>query len=114
MFALAGTNWKEKAQRLQTRLESYREAGLAIAERGTNAALSVAGGAGAAFAAVYMPVIPTTQVPTDLAIGGLVTALGVFDVLGGMAEQATSFGSGLLAVGTFRQLEPVLRQRQAA
>ena len=106
-------NWKEKAQRMEARLDKYREAGLAIAERGANAGLAVVGGAGAAFASVYMPVIPTTQVPTDLALGGLITALGVFDVLGGMAEQATSFGSGLLAVGTYRQLEPLLRQKAA-
>ncbi len=114
LHALAGVNWREKAQRMEARLQSYREAGLAIAERGANAGLTVVGGAAGAFASVYMPTLPTTQIPTDLAVGGLVTALGVFDVLGGMAEQATAFGGGLLAVGTFRQLEPMLRQNRAA
>jgi hypothetical protein len=114
MISSLATNWKEKALRLEHRFEKFREQGLAVAERGANAGLTVVGGAGAAFAAVYMPTIPTTQVPTDLAVGGLVTALGVFDVLGGMAEQATAFGSGLLAVGTYRQLEPMLRQSKAA
>jgi len=108
------TDWKHKALRLQSQLENFKETGLAIAERGANLSLTAVGATAATFAAVYMPMIPGTQIPVDLAVGGAIAAVGVFDLLGGMADQATSFGGGLVAVGLFRALEPQLRARMAA
>src|SRR4051812_25563288 len=73
------TDWKHKALRLQGQIQNFREQGLAVAERGANVGLAGVGAVGATFSAVYLPVIPGTQVPTDLAIGGAIAALGVFD-----------------------------------
>jgi hypothetical protein len=112
--ALSVSDWKNKALRLKSQLDNFRETGLEIAERGANVTLTTAGGVAAALASVYLPTIPGTQVPTDLAVGGAIAALGVFDLLGGMADQCSSFGGGLLAVGVFRTLEPQIRQRAAA
>jgi hypothetical protein len=99
---------KEHADRLQKRLASVRNQGQAVVKRGTSAGATVAGGAIAGLAEAYMPTIPGTQIETDVAVGGLLTAVGVFGILGSGDEQLTDFGAGMLAVATARGLKKAL------
>jgi len=99
---------KEHAARLENRLKAVRVQGVAVAKRGTDAVATIAGGAAAGLAEAYMPTIPGTAIETDLAIGGALTAVGVFGLLGSMDDQVTDFGAGMLAVATARGLRKAL------
>lgn len=100
---------KEHAIRLENRLKAVRAEGVKVAKRGIDATATVAGGAVAGLAEAYMPMIPGTQIETDLAVGGALTAVGVFGLIGGDVDDAiTDFGAGMLAVATARGLKKAL------
>ncbi len=100
---------REHAARLETRVKKIREQGQAVAHRGIGAVATVAGGATAGLIESYMPTIPSTQIETDMALGGLLTAVGVFGLVGGDVDKAiTDYGAGMLAVATARGLKKAL------
>lgn len=100
---------REHAARLESRIKNIRQQGQAVAHRGIGATATVGGGAAAGLAEAYMPLIPGTQIETDLAIGGALTAAGVFGLIGGEADKfVADFGAGMLAVATARGLKKAL------
>jgi ABC-type uncharacterized transport system permease subunit len=99
---------RDHAARLETRLKAVRTQGVAVAKRGTDAVVTVAGGAVAGLLGAYLPNIPGTQIETDLAVGAGLTAIGVLGLLGSYDEQVTDFGAGILAVATARGLRTAL------
>lgn len=64
--------------------------------------LAAGGGATAGVLAVKMPLVPKTNIPTDIALGtalGLAAAAGLLDDLD---EHANSFANGLIGAGMAR------------
>lgn len=105
---------RDKADRLQARFRAMREEGLAVAKRGTRLVMAAAGGGVSAVCQVYLPTVPGTQFPTDVALGAAVGIAGTFDMLGGMADELVALGGGLIGAATARELTPVLQARHAA
>ena len=99
---------KAHAERLQSRLKAVQTQGVAVAKRGTSAVATVAGGATSGLIEVYLPKIPGTEIETDMALGGAITAIGVFGLLGQMDDVVTDYGSGIMACVTSRGLKKAL------
>lgn len=105
---------REKAERLQARFRTMQQQGLAVTKRGTRLIMSAAGGGLSAVCQVYMPFLPGTQFPTDVALGAAAGLAGAFDLLGGMADELVAIGGGVIGAATARELTPMLQQRRAA
>lgn len=75
--------------------ETAKKAGLTL----FGGVVAGAGGATAGFLATKMPVIPRTQVPSDLALGGAICALCAVDVFDGADQFLSDYAKGLIGAG---------------
>lgn len=64
------------------------------------AVVAAAGGAAAGVLGAKMPVIPNTNIPSDAALGGLITVLCALDVFDGADPYINDFAKGLIGAGT--------------
>lgn len=94
----------QSLQALKNRFAHLKEDAQRIAKLGTSSALTVAGGAAAGVLQVKLPKVPGTEIQTDLALGAGLVGAALMGWAGAYAEQATSLGSGLLAVAASREV----------
>ena len=95
---------------LKGRMAKYKEHAERAAGVTMNALASTAGGALAGALNVKFPVIPNTNVPTDMAAGIVCVGLALADMGGKYNEPLNNFGSGLLAVAAAREVSKMLNK----
>lgn len=100
------TKWKNA----ENKLKSIRESTKHAAKLGTHGVLTAAGGVAAGVLQVKMPMIPGTNIPSDLAIGAGCVLASMLDLADGYDDQLNSFGSGLLAVAAARETVAILNK----
>lgn len=99
---------KEQYERARAQIARIRENAEHVAELGTDAIITTAGGAAAGVLAVKMPKIPGTEIDSGLAIGTLACGIALTGAAGKMARQVNAFGAGLLAVEAAKATEKAL------
>jgi hypothetical protein len=104
------TDLASKWQSAERKLKSIRESTKHAAKLGTHGVLTAAGGVAAGVLQVKMPVLPGTNIPSDLAIGAGCVLASMLDLADGYDEQLNSFGSGLLAVAAARETVTILNK----
>lgn len=95
-------------QRARATIRSMRETSKHVGKVMVAQVCAAAGGATAGFLAVKLPVLPKTNIPTDLALGtaiGLGAALDMFDTAN---DYANAYAMGLLAAGAARETQKML------
>lgn len=93
---------------MKGRLARYKEHAERAAGVTMNALATTAGGAVAGVLAVKLPVVPNTNVPSDMALGIVCVGLSIADMGGKYNEQLNNFGGGLLAVAAAREVSKAL------
>lgn len=102
-----------KWHRAEKTLKNMREQTKHAAKLGTHGIMTAAGGVAAGVLQVKMPMIPGTNIPSDIAIGSACVLAAMLDLADGFDEQLNAFGSGLLAVGAARETVNVLNKPAA-
>lgn len=96
-------------ERIQNQLQNVKREAQRVTEVGVTSVVTVAGGAAAGVCAAKMPVLPGTNVPTDLALGIGCVGLAMMGAGGRNNEHLASFGSGILAVKAAKEVEKALK-----
>ena len=94
----------QSLQSLKNRFASLKEDAKRVAQLGTAAALTTAGGALAGVLQVKLPKLPGTEIQTDMALGSALVGAALVGWAGNYGEQATALGAGLLAVAASREV----------
>lgn len=95
----------------ETKLKSIKEHTKHAAKLGTHGVLTAAGGVAAGVLQVKMPVIPGTNIPSDVAIGAGCVLAAMLDLADGFDDQLNAFGSGMLAVAAARETATILQKQ---
>lgn len=95
--------------RLHGAINRYKEDARRVTDVGVSTVVTVAGGAAAGVCAAKFPVIPGTQVPTDVALGGTAILFAMMGSGGKNNEHLADFGAGILAVRAAKEVEKALR-----
>lgn len=103
------TTVRDQLVRAKAAISRMREQGEAIASHTSHAVLTAGGGAAAGAIRVYQPLVPGTQIPTDLALGLLVAGAGVVGAAGDWSDEAVSLGGGMLAASLAKMVETALQ-----
>lgn len=96
-------------ERIQSQLQNVKREAQRVTDVGVTSVVTVAGGAASGVLAAKMPVLPGTNVPSDLALGIGCVGLAMMGAGGKNNEHLCSFGSGLLAVKAAKEVEKALR-----
>lgn len=103
-----------KLENMKKRAAVVREKAEKVTGRGV---LALSGAAGAAAAGVMQaelgeePKIPGTDIEADLAVGGILVALGTIGMAGDKwSDELVAFGSGMMAPGIARQVKQLIQK----
>jgi hypothetical protein len=97
--------------RARATLRSAREATKQAGKIAVAQVLAAAGGATAGAFAVKLPLIPKTQVPTDLAVGSALALGCALDMFDSANDYVSAFAMGMLGAGAARETQKILSKR---
>ena len=100
---------KQLVQRLHGQLDRVKNDAKRVTEVGVATVVTVAGGAAAGALAAKLPYVPTTQVPSDVALGTGCVLLSMMGAGGKNNDHLADFGAGVLAVRAAKETEKALR-----
>jgi sugar (pentulose or hexulose) kinase len=100
---------REVMSRVHGQLQRVKDEAKRVTEVGVSSVVTVAGGVASGALAAKLPLVPGTQVPSDIAVGAGCVLLAMMGAGGKNNEHLASFGSGMLAVRAAKETEKALK-----